>query len=187
MNTEDLRRPLYVPDLLVNALNQTPERPLLQLDGGDMLTVGRVRDATSQFVQALGSLGIGRSSRVATLSTNRPEVLYISNAIQILAAVAVPMHPLGGLSDHLHVVLDARVDVLIFDAGRFGERAAELAQRAPGVKLIALGESRQAEDLCVLAARFAPAPLVAPKVEGSDIARLSYSGGTCLLYTSRCV
>ncbi len=178
MNTEDLRRPLYVPDLLVNALNQTPERPFLQLDGGEMLTVGKVRNATSQFVQALGSLGIGRTSRVATLSSNRPEVLYISNAIQILAAVAVPMHPLTGMLDHLHVVLDARVDVLIFDASRFGERAAELAQRAPGVKLIALGESTLAEDLCVLAARFSPAPLVAPRVEGSDVARLSYSGGT---------
>jgi fatty-acyl-CoA synthase len=178
MNTEDLRRPLYVPDLLVNALNQTPERPLLQLDGGDMLSVGKVRNATSQFVQALRSLGVGRGSRVATLSTNRPEVLYISNAIQVLAAVAVPMHPLAGLPDHLHVVLDAQADVLIFDAGRFDERAAELAQRAPGVKLIALGKSPQAHDLCELAAGFVPAPLVAPNVEGSTIARLSYSGGT---------
>jgi fatty-acyl-CoA synthase len=178
MSTEDPRRPLYVPDLLVNALNQTPERPLLQLDGGEMLTVGRVRNATSQFVQALRSLGVGQGSRVATLSPNRPEVLYVSNAVQVLAAVAVPMHPLGGLPDHLHVLLDSQADVLVFDPGRFGARAAELAQRAPGLKLIALGESPQAEDLCTHALRFAPAPLVAPKVEGSTIARLSYSGGT---------
>jgi fatty-acyl-CoA synthase len=178
MSTEDLRRPLYVPDLLVNALNQTPERPLLQLDGGEMLTVGKVRNATSQFVQALRSLGVLQGSRVAALSPNRPEVLYVSNAVQVLAAVAVPMHPLGGLPDHLHVLLDSRADVLVFDPGRFGARAAELAERAPGLKLIALGESPQAEDLCRLAARFTPAPLVAPKVDGSTIARLSYSGGT---------
>ena len=178
MNTADLHRPLYVPDLLVNALSHTPDRPLLQLDGGEMLTVGRVRDATSQYLQALGSLGVGCNSRVATLSTNRPEVLYVSNAIQILAAVAVPMHPLGGLPDHLHVVLDAQVDVLVFDAGRFSERAAELAERAPRVKLIALGRSERADDLCKLAAGFAAAPLVAPRVEGSTIARLGYSGGT---------
>jgi fatty-acyl-CoA synthase len=178
MSTDDLHRPLYVPDLLVNALNQAPDRPLLQLDGGDMLTVGKVRDATSQFVQALRSLGAGRGSRVATLSTNRPEVLYISNAVQMVAAVGVPMHPLAGLPDHLHVVLDAQVDVLIFEAGRFDERVAELSKRAPGVKLIALGKSPQAEDLCELAARFAPAPLVALKVEGATVARLGYSGGT---------
>ena len=58
MNTDDIHRPLYVPDLLVNALNQTPERPFLQLAGGPVLSVGEVRDSTSQFVQALRSLGI---------------------------------------------------------------------------------------------------------------------------------
>jgi fatty-acyl-CoA synthase len=178
MSTEDLHRPLYVPDLLVNALNQTPGRPLLQLDGGEMLTVGKVRDATSQFAQALRSLGVGRGNRVATLSSNRPEVLYVGNAIQILAAIGVPMHPLSALPDHLHVVLDAQVDVLVFEAGRFDKRVAELSERAPGVKLIALGKSPHGEDLCELVARFTPAQLMAEKVEGSTVARLTYSGGT---------
>jgi fatty-acyl-CoA synthase len=178
MTSDDLHRPLYVPDLLVNVLSQTPKRPFLQLSGGPTLTVGDVRDATSQFVQALESLGVGRGSRVATLSVNRPEVLHVANSIQILAAIAVPMHPLGGLADHTHILLDAQVDVLVFDATRFGERARELAERAPGLKLIAFGASPVAPDLCKLAESFAPAPLVAPKVEGSSIARLSYSGGT---------
>ena len=31
MDPEQLHRPLYVPDLLVNALSQDPQRPLLQL------------------------------------------------------------------------------------------------------------------------------------------------------------
>jgi fatty-acyl-CoA synthase len=167
-----------VPDLLVNVLSQTPERPFLQLANGPVLTVGDVRDATSQFVQALQSLGVGRGSRVATLSVNRPEVLHVAHSIQILAAIAVPMHPLGGLADHAHVLLDAQVDVLVFDATRFGERALELAERAPGLTLIAFGTSSVAPDLCELAESFTPAPLVAPKVEGSSISRLSYSGGT---------
>jgi fatty-acyl-CoA synthase len=178
MSTDDLHRPQYVPDLLVHALNQTPDRPLLQLAGGPMLTVGEVRDATSQFVQALRSLGVGPGSRVATLSTNRPEVLHVGHSIQLLAAVAVPMHPLAGLADHLYVLTDARVDVLIFDAGRFSARAAELSSQVRSLKLIAFGESAIAQDLCKLADSFTPAPLVAPKVEGSSIARLSYSGGT---------
>jgi fatty-acyl-CoA synthase len=178
MNTEDLRRPLYVPDLLVNALNQTPQRPYLQLDGGEMLTVGKVRNATSQFIQALRSLGVGPGSRIATLSANRPEVLYVGNAIHIIPAVAVPMHPLAGLPDHLHILLDAKIDVLVFDPARFGERAAELSQRAPNLKLLALGKSPQAEDLCELAGRFEPAPLVAPRLTDSSVARLNYSGGT---------
>ena len=150
MSTDDLHRPLYVPDLLVNVLSQTPKRPFLQLSGGPTLTVGDVRDATSQFVQALESLGVGRGSRVATLSVNRPEVLHVANSIQILAAIAVPMHPLGGLADHTHILLDAQVDVLVFDPTRFSERAQELAQRAPGFKLIAFGANLVARDLCML-------------------------------------
>jgi len=143
-----------------------------------MLTVGEVRDATSQFIQALQSLGVTNGSRVATLSTNRPEVLHVANAIQLLAAIAVPMHPLAGLADHSHVLLDARVDVLIFDAARFSERAAELAQKVPGLKLIAFGASAVADDLCKLAASFTPARLVPPKVDGTTVARFTYSGGT---------
>jgi fatty-acyl-CoA synthase len=178
MSTDDLHRPLYVPDLIVNALNQTPDRPLLQLAGGPMLTVGDVRDATSQFVQALQSLGVRAGSRVATLSPNRPEVLHVAHSIQILAAVGVPMHPRASLVDHQHVVRDAPVDVLVFDAERFSERASQLAAQAPNLKLIAFGKTSVAEDLCALAARFTPARLVAPRVDGASIVRLTYSGGT---------
>jgi fatty-acyl-CoA synthase len=88
------------------------------------------------------------------------------------------MHALGGFADHLHIVNDAPVDILVFDPERFGERAAELAKQAPRMKLIAFGASTIAEDLCKLAERFQPAPLVAPKVDGATIARLSYTGGT---------
>ena len=178
MQQDDLHRPLYIPDVLANVLNQTPERPLLQLSGGPMLTVGDVRDATSQFMQALQSLGVGPESRVATLSSNRPEVLHVAHSIQLLAAISVPMHPMSGVNDHIHVLTDAKVDVLVFDAGRFNERATELAKRVPGLKLIAFGESDIARDLCKLAETFTPKRLVAPRVDGSKIAGMRYSGGT---------
>lgn len=173
-----LHRPLYVPELLANALNQDPQRPMLQLLNGPMLTVGDVRDAASQFVQALQSLGVGRATRVGLLSVNRPEVLHVANAVQLLAAIYVPMHPLGGLADHLHVVQDAEIDVLIFDAQRYGERAAELAKNAPNMRLLAFGESALAENLSELAKKFVPTKLVAPLVEPDDVMRLGYSGGT---------
>lgn len=178
MSTDDLHRPLCLPDIIANALNQTPERPLLQLAGGPMLSVGEVRDATSQFLQALQSLGVGPESRVATLSSNRPEVLHVAHAVQLSAAVAVPMHPLGGVADHTHVLRDGGVDVLVFDGSRFSERAAELKARLPELKLISFGPSPAAQDLCALAARFTPKRLEAPRVDGSKIARLTYTGGT---------
>jgi fatty-acyl-CoA synthase len=178
MRADDIHRPLYVPDLLVNALGQTPGRPMLHLLDGPTLTVADVRDAASRFVQALQSLGVGSGTRVGLLSANRPEVLHVSNAVQLLAAIYIPMHPLGGAADHHHVMTDARVDILIFDAVRYGERARELAEHFPATRVIALGESPVAEDLCLLAARFEPGPLMAPRVDGSDVMRLGYSGGT---------
>ncbi len=173
-----LHRPLYIPELLANALSQELQRPLLQLLNGPMLTVGDVRDAASQFVQALQNLGVGKGTRVGLLSANRPEVLHVANAVQLIAAIYVPMHPLGGFADHLHVVQDAEIDVLIFDAERYGERAEELAKQAPKVKLLAFGESAIAKNLSDIAKTFTPQKLVAPLVEPDDVMRLGYSGGT---------
>jgi fatty-acyl-CoA synthase len=71
MGSDEFYRPLHVTDLLVNALNEDPDRPLLQLLGGPMLTVCEVRDEASRYVQALASLGVGRETRVALLSALR--------------------------------------------------------------------------------------------------------------------
>ena len=178
MHTDDLHRPLYCADILINALNQDPTRPLLHLLDGPTLTVGQMRDAISQFAQVLRSLGVKAGTRVGLLSANKPEVLHTSHAVQVLAAIYIPLHPLGGLADHLHAVADAQVDILVFDAERFSERAAELARQSPALRLAAFGPSPLAEDLCLLADACKPERLVAPKVGPSDVMRLGYSGGT---------
>lgn len=90
---DEVRGPRYAPAILVNALNQDPDRPLLHQLDGPTLTVGEVRDAVSQFAQALESLGVGRGTRVGLLSANRPEVLHVSHAVQLTASIYVPMHP----------------------------------------------------------------------------------------------
>ncbi len=178
MSTDALHRPLYTADLLVNALSSATDRPMLHLLGGPTLSAGQVRDETSRFVQALAGLGVSRGTRVGLISPNRPEVLHTSHAVQLLAAIYVPMHPLGGLADHLHVLRDSGVEVLIFDAERFAARAGEIAAELPELKLMALGDCSVADDLTQLAASFAPQPLVAPEVGPSDVMRLGYSGGT---------
>ena len=178
MQLDELHQPVYVPELLANALDRECDRPLIHIHGGPTLTVAEVCAATSRFVQALNSLGAGRGTRVGLLSSNLPEVLYVSNAVQLIGAIYVPMHPLAGLPDHLHVVTDAEVELLIFEAGRFETRATELAQEASAMKLLALGESALGDDLCALAEGFRPAPLTPVRVGPSDILRLGYSGGT---------
>jgi len=178
MSEDDLHRPLYTADLLANALNAGGNTPLFNIQDMPTLTASQVRDRTSQFVQALSSLGVGRGSRVALLSPNRPECLHITHACQLLAAIYVPMHSLGGAADHAHVLDDAEVEVLIFDADRFAGRAAELVKERPALRSMALGYCDWADDLCALSETFTPAPLVAPRVGPHDIMRMGYSGGT---------
>ena len=173
-----VRRALDTTDVLVNALNQDPGRPLLHLLDGQTLTVGDMRDATAQYVEALRGLGVMDGTRVGLLSSNLPEVLHASHATQVLGAVYIPMHPLGSHTDHLHAVQDAAIELLIFEGGRYDARAAELAAGAPGVRLVSLGSSRLADDLCALATAVHPAPLRAPLLDPAGIMRISYSGGT---------
>lgn len=47
---------------------------------------------------------------------------------------------------------DAEVELLIFEGGRYDARAADLARDLPDMKLLALGRTELAEDLCNLAA-----------------------------------
>ena len=124
------------------------------------------------------SLGVSAGTRVGVLSANRPEVLHVGHAVQLLAGIYIPMHPLSGVADHLHVISDAQIEILIFDATRYQERAAELGKSTPGLRLVAFGASAIAEDICKLAERFTPARLVAPRVGPHDVQRLGYSGGT---------
>jgi fatty-acyl-CoA synthase len=174
----ELRRPVLSVDLLVHALSQTPDRPLLRSPDGTVRTVGQVRDETSRFVQALASLGVSRGSRVALLSGNRAEVLHATNAVQLSAAIYTPMHALGSIDDHHYILADAEIDLLIFDPAAFGAHASELARRVPKVRLASFGPSDAAVDLVSLAKSMTPKPLIAPAVRPDDVARFGYSGGT---------
>jgi fatty-acyl-CoA synthase len=178
MNYPDLHRPLYNSDVLANALNNGGERPLLHQLDGPTLSVRQVRDETSQYLQALESVGMGPGSRVSLIAPNRPECLHVTHALQMLGAIYVPLHPLSGLADHLNVMRDAQVNVLVFDADRFSERAAELARDVPGLKLLAIGQSDIAEDIHHLASRFEPKKLAPPPGDEHAVMRLGYSGGT---------
>lgn len=175
---DELQRPRYTPEILVNALRQEPERPLMQLLDGPVLNVGQVHDRTSQFVKVLEALEVTKGDRIALLSSNLPEVIYICNAIQLVGAIYVPMHPLGGLADHQFIIEDSGVDILVFDAERHSERAEALGRALAKLRLIALGESGLGPNLCALADAHEPSPLIAPKVGPADVVRLGYSGGT---------
>jgi fatty-acyl-CoA synthase len=178
VESPDLHRGVHLPDLLVAALRRSPDKPAVYL-GNQVLTAAEVADEISRYVQALESKGLGRSSPAAVLALNRPEVLFNMGASMLVGCRTTPLHPLGSLDDHAYVLEDAGVETLVFDPEFFGERAAELATRVPGLKnLLALGPSEVGDDYVTLASTFEPRPLAAPRADGTDIPGLAYTGGT---------
>ena len=133
----DLYRPMFLPDLLVAALERNRDRPAVFIDG-DVLTAAHFRDEISRYVQAFRDQGIVQGDGVATLSKNRPEVLCSMGAVMVGGCRNTPLHPLGSLDDHAYVVEDAEISTLIFDpsfAAR-GERAARARARAEATAVV---------------------------------------------------
>jgi fatty-acyl-CoA synthase len=178
MTMSQIHQPTLMPDLLVEGLNRYEHEPCLFL-GDSVATYADVRRATSQMVQALQSKGLGKGSRIAVISGNRPEVLSNIAAMQLAGCCGTPLHPMGSLDDHVYVLEIAEIDALVFDSALFEQRAAQLQQRLPGLKhLLALGPTEVGEDYLELAASFEPLPLVAPDVSPQDVCSLGFTGGT---------
>jgi fatty-acyl-CoA synthase len=121
---------------------------------------------------------VGRGTRLAVLSKNRPEVLTNLTASLVNGCVLTPLHPMGSLADHAYVIGDAEIDGLVFDADHFSERARELAEQYPDLTLLGFGPNDVGHDYLALADQFEPAPLEAPLVRPDDLCTIVYTGGT---------
>ena len=178
MSDSHLHDPPQLAQLIIDGLNRYDEQPCMFL-GDTVASYRDVRERTSQYSQALQSLGIGPGTRVAVISTNRPEVLYNIAAMQITGCCGTSLHPLGSLDDHAYVMNDAQIEVLIYDESVFQQRAAELREKVGSLKhILAFGDTEVGENYGALASTFAPQPLVAPAVSPEDISSIIYTGGT---------
>lgn len=173
----DLYRGVFLPDLLIAALARHADKPAVYL-GEEVLTGTDLSAQISRYAQAYASLGIAQGTPLAMLSSNRPEVLYAMGANMVTGCRTTALHPLGSLDDHAYVIADAEIDTLVFDPA-FADRAAKLQERVPTLKrLLSFGPAAVGTDLLAMAAPHAPAPLVAPRVDGEDVPALAYTGGT---------
>lgn len=170
---------VFQPQLLAHALGRDLSRPALHLADGRLLSVGEVRDSTSQYLQALADSGLRPGARVGILSKNRPEVIYAMNALMLGGYCVVPLPPMASQDDLAYMAGDAALEALIFDPVYFQEAARRLQAQWPGLALLlAMGATEIGADLCALARRYAPQAIVPPDVGADDICRISYSGGT---------
>src|SRR5690242_5829989 len=124
MTGQAMRHPNHGGHLVAAALERHRDRPVLEL-GGTTLTGAETAAAISRYVQAFRALGVGTESSAALLSSNRPEVLLIIGAGQMLGSRRTALHPLGSLDDHAYAMTDAGIPTLIVDPP-FAERATGL-------------------------------------------------------------
>jgi len=179
MNREFLYQGVYQPQLLVHALTQRPERAVIHLEDGTVVTARELQEATSRYCQALASISLPSQARIGILAGNRLEVLHVTNASMLNQLVCVPLYPRGSVDDWAYIAEDAALDALVYDPEQFDDSAALLRQRVPHMScLISIGPSRVGIDLIAAAASCAPCALPNPLLRGDEIFRLSYSGGT---------
>ncbi|MEE4143838.1 MAG: AMP-binding protein [Halieaceae bacterium] len=178
MTESALHHPPLMPHLLVEGLNRFEDEPCLFL-GDKVASYREVRESTSRMVQALQAKGLGKGSRIAVISANRPEVLSNIAAMQLSGCIGTPLHPLGSLDDHAYVLEAAEIDALVYDASLFDEHAAKLKEKVPGLKhLLGFGPTKTGEDYLALAATFEPQALVAPDVLPDEVSSVNFTGGT---------
>jgi fatty-acyl-CoA synthase len=185
VSTDAMRQPNHLGHLLVSSLRRHRDKPVMSL-GETTLTGGQTAERISQYAQALDALGAGTGAPSALLSLNRPEVLLIIGAGQMLGSRRTALHPLGSLDDHAHILDDAGITTLIIDpVPSFVERAAALLDKVPALEqVLTIGPvpdalaGADAHDLAATAATYQPQPLQAPELPPDHIVSITYTGGT---------
>jgi fatty-acyl-CoA synthase len=165
-----------VGHLLRRAVERGGER-IAFVDGEATLTYRAFGARISGLVQAFEARGLARGAAIATLSDNRVEAWLVTAAAAMMGARITAMHPLGSADDHAYILGDAGIQVLCFDPAGHAARAKALAERVPGLVLLALGPSELADDVIADALARPSAPLE-PRAHPDDIAGLTYTGGT---------
>lgn len=165
--------------MLAHALRQHASAPVLYI-GGETWTARDLSDEISRYVAALEGLGVGTGAPVALLAANRPEVLVLIGAGQMLGQRRSALHPLGSIDDHAYVLADAGIETLVVDTvPAFLERAQQLLERVGCLKtVLTLGPADIGTDLIALAQKEAAGPLAPVYLDRDSIISITYTGGT---------
>ncbi|HLN76327.1 MAG TPA: fatty-acid--CoA ligase FadD8 [Nocardioidaceae bacterium] len=177
--SRDLHRGPHLGHLLASALKRHADVPVLHV-GEQTLTGQDLADQISTYAAALEEVGCTTGSPVALLALNRPDVLVMIGAGQLVGLRRTALHPLGSLDDHAHVLADAGIETLVVEpVPAFVERARALQERVPGLRqVLTLGEAEIGQDLVALAGKHTPGPLEVKDLDPDAVVSVTYTGGT---------
>jgi acyl-CoA synthetase (AMP-forming)/AMP-acid ligase II len=146
--------------------------------GEESLTFAEVDAAANRMAHVLAGLGIDRGSAVGLLVDNGLWSIPVDFACLKAGAVRVPLNARLAAEEQARMLTATGVGTLVFGPA-LAERAAELAGRVEGLRLIGLGSSPDVEAPDLLAA-MAQASAADPNLpaEPDDPVLILYTSGT---------
>lgn len=165
-----------VAQLYLSAFKAFSTRPAIISDGGE-LTYGMLEKRCYQTARLLQIQGLQRQDTIAFLVGNRSEAIVAIIAAQLIGLKNVSLHPMASEQDHLFVLQDASVKVLIVDSLKFSGRAQAILDSNIVHSVLTLDDSSRGPGLSSMAQGLDDSPI---EYEGdpSEITKLSYTGGT---------
>ena len=164
-------------DLTVNAINRY-RGDIAIVDENGCFTYEQMGEQISCVIQVLKSLGLQQGDGVAQLSANRPEVIFVMLAAGVMGLRYTPLHPLGSLDDHIFILKDAEISVLVIDEEKFSDRGAAAKKDAKSdIAVLTYRSGNFGGGLVERMAGFSPQKLIVES-QTHDIAWIAYTGGT---------
>jgi fatty-acyl-CoA synthase len=114
--------------LIVNAIVRFGARPAIA-DGRVRWTYQEFGDVVARFIALFRSLGLKKGDAMSILSSNRAEAWAAICAALVMGVRYTPLHPMAAEDDHVFIIEDAEIDVLIVEGAKFAARP-----RNPGTR-----------------------------------------------------
>ena len=131
--------------IIADSIRRFGARPMIS-DDQKALTYAELGELIGRFGSLYRSIGLSKGDGVGLLTGNRVETWAAICAAAVFGLRFTPLHPLAGEEDHVHVIGDAELDVLFFDAEKFGARASIIKSRLPSLNIFSFGASELAQD-----------------------------------------
>ncbi|MBD0331319.1 MAG: long-chain fatty acid--CoA ligase [Chitinophagaceae bacterium] len=153
-------------------------------------STAEVKDIVDKLAAGLLSLGItsadmsveGRD-KIAILSKNRPEWLFVDLAIQRIGAILVPIYPTVHVNDLEFVLNDAQVKMVFVNDEELFHKVQTVRHRAPAVKEVysfehISGCRHWKEILLGKQEQFQQLTTISERIDTEDLFTIIYTSGT---------
>src|SRR5215213_3288031 len=141
-----MSRPRRLFDCIEEQLNKNPlEVMLAGKENGEWrkYSTAETKDIVDKLATGLLATGISNNDmsvegrdKVAILSKNRPEWMFLDLAVQKMGAVLVPVYPTVHVTDLEFVLKDAQVKAVFVNDEDLFYKVQSIRQKVPGIKEI---------------------------------------------------